>query len=486
MTTGGAPIIYGGAVDSVVARPPPARGAVVAVAGGDRRAFGWGFYNPDSPLFRVRVMSLAGQGQRGGREQQERQEEGEPSPSPFDVGALVRRRVAAAVALRRSLGLPRPGVTTAFRLVNSEGDGLSGLVVDALGGGGGDGGGEGREKGWLVVASSAAWCEEHRAAIEEALASETGREMGIVWTRSAAMMREEGVLEAGGEEAEEGGETAAAPSAPPPPSAPPSDEPENKTVVLENGLRFLVTPGRGQKTGFYADQRESRLFVRQLVEAATRGGESGGGGGGDGERTTPFRVLDLCSFHGGFALSAARGGATEVVGVDSSAPALEVARENARLNGFGEESVRFERGDAGDFCAAAAKRGERFDLVVLDPPKLAPTRASLPAALRRYQSLNAAAMRLLLLPPPAASGSGPDARSGGGGGGGGGLLMTCSCSGAVAAAGAFEPMLAAAAARAGARISVLRVAGAAPCHALDPAYPEGRYLTSVLLRVTRA
>ena len=69
---------------------------------------------------------------------------------------------------------------------------------------------------------------------------------------------------------------------------------------------------------------------------------------------------------------------------------------------------------------------------------------------------------------------------------GGGLLMTCSCSGAVAAAGAFEPMLAAAAARAGARLSVLRVAGAAPCHALDPAYPEGKYLTNVLLRVTRA
>ena len=461
-------------MDSVVARPPPARGAVVAVADGDRRAFGWGFYNPDSPLFRVRVMALAGQ-------EQQQQGGGEETPpfssSPFDVGALVRRRVSAAAALRRSLGLPRRGVTTAYRLVNSEGDRLSGLVVDALGGDGGGGedeSGEGGkvQGGSLVVASSAAWCEEHRAAIEEALIAETGGEMKIVWTRSAAMMREEGVEEevpgeegAGGEGGVEEEEEA--------------EEPESEkkeTIVLENGLRFLVTPGKGQKTGFYADQRESRLFVRQLVEAAT---------------LTPgkkFRVLDLCCFHGGFALSAAKGGASEVVGVDSSAPALEVARENARLNGFGEEKVRFERGDAGDFLSRATARARddatsseagssssssafSFDLIVLDPPKLAPTRASLPAALRRYQSLNTAAMRLLLANSSSENG---------------GLLMTCSCSGAVAAAGAFEPMLAAAAARAGARISVLRVAGAAPCHALDPSYPEGKYLTNVLLRVTRA
>jgi len=468
--SGGAPIIYGGAVDSVVARPPPRAGAVVAVADGDRRAFGWGFFNPESSLFRVRVMALAGQDQekkeqQGGGENDQANDQ-EPRSSPFDVAAMVKRRVAAAAALRRSLGLPTSGVTDAFRLVNSEGDRLSGLVVDSLGGGGGgESGGSGNdERGSLVVASSAAWCEEHRASIEEALLSETGEEsrMKIVWTRSAAMMREEGVLGEGEEEGGEEGEEASSSSSSSSPSGD-IDEETEPTLVLENGLRFLVTPGRGQKTGFYADQRESRLFVRQLVEAATRGNER-----------KPFRVLDLCSFHGGFALSAAKGGATEVVGVDSSAPALEVARENARLNGFGDGDegrgrVWFEKGDAGDYLSRAVASGEEFDLVVLDPPKLAPTRASLPAALRRYQSLNSAAMKLLLKNKN-----------------GGGLLMTCSCSGAVAAAGAFEPMLAAAAARAGARLSVLRVAGAAPCHALDPAYPEGKYLTNVLLRVTRA
>lgn len=496
---GGAPVVYGGAVDAVVARPPPARGAVVAVADGDRRAFGWGFYNPESPLFRVRVMALAGQEQQKSEEREG--EEEVSSSSPFDVGALVRRRVAVAAALRRSLGLPRPGVTTAYRLVNSEGDRLSGLVVDALGGSSGEESGEeggeegGKEEGGsLVVASSAAWCEEHRAEIEGALLAETGGRMGIVWTRSAAMMREEGVVVPGedGEEGEEDGEEAeeADVAAAPPPStssADSSSESEKKTVVLENGLKFLVTPGRGQKTGFYADQRESRLFVRQLVENATRRASRDEK---SGDEKKLFRVLDLCCFHGGFALSAAKGGATHVVGVDSSVPALEVARENARLNGFADEDrvVRFERGDAGDFLARAARAARDdaeagvsssssdnfFDLVVLDPPKLAPTRASLPAALRRYQSLNTAAMRLLL------------ANAKENGGNGGGLLMTCSCSGAVAAAGAFEPMLAAAAARAGARISVLRVAGAAPCHAIDPSYLEGKYLTNVLLRVTRA
>lgn len=491
--SGGAPIVYGGAVDAVVGRPPPPRGAVVAVADGDRRAFGWGFYNPDSSMFCVRMMSLAGQDD----DEEEEGEGGEDNQrnNPFDVERLLRKRVSAAVALRRSLGLPGRGSdddTDAFRLVNSEGDRLSGLVVDSLG------------PRSLVVASSAAWCEERREMIERVLLEEVSRYNSIsssssptsqpappppkiIWTRSAAMMKEEGVEVEIDEEGEEEDRERQQ-------QQEEEQAEEEKTVVVENGIKFFVSPGKGQKTGFYADQRESRLFVRRLVEAATSAKRTSAKG-------EPFRVLDLCCFHGGFSLSAAAGGATDVVGVDSSAPALEVARANAfELNGFSESAVRFERGDAGEFLKAALrdaqgkgegegeegeevdgeeekpptshknqkKKKKTFDLIVLDPPKLAPTRSSLPAALRRYQSLNAAAMRLAAMNES------------------GGLLMTCSCSGAVAASGSFEPMLSAAAARAKVKISVLRVAGAAPCHAVDPSYPEGRYLTNVLLRVTKA
>jgi 23S rRNA G2069 N7-methylase RlmK/C1962 C5-methylase RlmI len=181
-------------------------------------------------------------------------------------------------------------------------------------------------------------------------------------------------------------------------------------------------------------------------------------------------VLDVCCHGGGFGISAAAAGAAAVTGVDSSAPALALAGTNAALNGV-EDRVRWVRADALRFMREAAGGGLAWDLVVLDPPKLAPTRAALGPALRKYRSLNAAALRCVT---------------------DGGLLMTCSCSGAVAQAPplpaggtGFTTMLRAAAADAGVRVTVLRVAGAGPDHPLDPAHAEGAYLTNVLVRVDR-
>jgi len=121
--------------------------------------------------------------------------------------------------------------------------------------------------------------------------------------------------------------------------------------VMENGLFYLVSV-EGQKTGFYADQRESRHFISTLSKDQ--------------------KVLDLCCYSGGFALSAAKGGATNVIGIDSSGSALDLANENILLNKFDPERISFIKQDASAFMKGAISRSELWDLVVLDPPKLAP------------------------------------------------------------------------------------------------------------------
>lgn len=234
----------------------------------------------------------------------------------------------------------------------------------------------------------------------------------------------------------------------------------------------------GQKTGFYADQRDSRLLIRQAVAAQCQAVTAQSdepltlpGAPGDHSRTPSgsarrqhdgVRVLDLCCYTGGFALSAAAAGALVSVGVDSSASALALAVRNRERNGISEHQCQFVKADIVEYMASSLAAKEQWDVVILDPPKLAPSRKALARALPRYRRLNVAAMRLLAP---------------------GGLLMTCSCSGAVTQSGAFLPVLQEAAVAAQRRITVLRTAGPGIDHPLDPACPEGAYLTNVLLRV---
>ena len=157
-----------------------------------------------------------------------------------------------------------------------------------------------------------------------------------------------------------------------------------------------------------------------------------------------------------------QGGAVSAVGVDSSASALELGRKNAEVNGM-TEKCSFEKADAAEYMKRVGKEGKQWDIVVLDPPKLAPSRKALTGAMRKYEALNAAAMRLVRP---------------------GGVLMTCSCSGAVAQSGEFVSMLQKAAKRARRRVSVVRMGGASPDHPLDPGYPEGSYLTNVTVIVS--
>jgi 23S rRNA (cytosine1962-C5)-methyltransferase len=214
-----------------------------------------------------------------------------------------------------------------------------------------------------------------------------------------------------------------------------------KTVTIsENGLRFLVDVEGGQKTGYYLDQRENRSFVKGLAGAR--------------------RVLDTFCYTGGFAIHAAAGGAREVLGIESSEKFVETATENAALNGF--PSIRFVKGDALAELSGLAGQGEKFDLVILDPPKLAHGAATLKKALTVFREYNRLALRLL----------GP-----------GGVLATCSCSHHVTEAD-LEDTVRRAALETGRGLSLFHRGGQAADHPVSLFCPESRYLKCLFLYVS--
>jgi 23S rRNA G2069 N7-methylase RlmK/C1962 C5-methylase RlmI len=205
---------------------------------------------------------------------------------------------------------------------------------------------------------------------------------------------------------------------------------------------------KGQKTGFYADQSANRLALRRLLE-----------------RRPGATVLDAYCYSGGFAISAALGGAATVNAVDSSSPSLAMARVNADRNGVGAK-ITLEQADVPAYLSAAAGRGEKWDIVVLDPPKLAPSAkaVNLERATSKYRQINAAALKVVAP---------------------GGLLLTCSCSQAMTKdRDVFLNMVRRSAAFVGREVTLLQVSGAAADHPTD--LSEGAnagYLTACLFAV---
>lgn len=402
-------VIYPGAIDCIIGRPPPANGDLVVVCDGKRIPLGVGILNLES-VFAVRVLSFC-------------QNEDDlitildgASPHEFVKHAL-KSRIQSAASLRRVLGFLQEGeptqTTTAFRLINAEGDFIPGLIVDMFG-------------SIAVVSSSALWIENNRQVIEEAIRSSIGSTCTeIVWRPAVDMLRLEGIdIEVCDKNSEEGGMYSQ----------------QNPITVYEYGASFLVSP-YGQKTGFYCDQRDNRRQIREISDGKS--------------------VLDICCYSGGFAISAALGGASSVTGVDSSGAALELARKNAEMNNCPD--VTFIKDDASKFLDDAISKGLSWDILVLDPPKLAPTRKSLTGATRKYISLNTKAMKVV----------NP-----------GGILMTCSCSGAMTQSpGEFSKVIQTSAFRAGVKATILSKKGAGADHTIDPNYPEGEYLSNYIVRV---
>ena len=296
----------------------PQTGAVVDLATHDGGFVARGLWNPASRI-RVRLYAF--------------------DPAVRRDDGLFRERLAAAVALRAHLGLDDR--SAAARLVNSEGDDLSGLIVDRYG-------------EFLAVQLTAAALVPRLDALCATL-DELVRPRGIL-LRGA----ERGLAKLEGLHLPDRLVCGTAPSGP--------------VFVAEHGLRFGVDLAEGQKTGWYLDQRDNRLAAARHARGR--------------------RVLDAFCYSGGFAVACAvAGGARSVLAVDSSAKATTLAKANAELNGA--TTVTVETADAFEKLDALAADAARFGMVVLDPPKFARSRASVADALRAYHRVNRAAVGLL-------------------------------------------------------------------------------------------
>jgi 23S rRNA (cytosine1962-C5)-methyltransferase len=317
--------------------------------------------------------------------------------------AFLRRRIEKAIGFRTSLAPLRH--TNAMRLVHGESDGLPGLVVD-------------RYADVLVAQFLSAGVERWREPILDALADATG--CAAIYERSDAEVRTlEGLAPRAG--FARGSRDA------------------RRCPIVEYGLHFRVDVEGGQKTGFFLDQRENRQRVRAL--AAGR------------------EVLDAFCYTGGFAIAALAGGAKRVIAVESSAAALQVAKENLAANPLDAARIAFEQADVFAYQRLLRDRGASFDLVVLDPPKFAPTAARARNAARAYKDVNLLAFKLLAP---------------------GGLLATFSCSGGVGAE-LFQSIVAGAALDAGAEAKILERFGAAADHPVALEFPESDYLKGLLV-----
>ena len=217
--------------------------------------------------------------------------------------------------------------------------------------------------------------------------------------------------------------------------------PPERIRMHEGEARFEVDVRHGHKTGFFLDQRDNRQLVGQLAAGA--------------------RVLDVCSYAGGFAVHAALGGALQVIAIDLAEPALAAARRNFEASGLDAGDHGFVKADAFEFLDREQSRGHRYDLIVLDPPSFAPNERARSRALEAYRRLDTLALHIL---EP------------------GGWLMAASCSSHVTTDDSLR-VLQEAAHASGRRIRVTEVRGAASDHPIRPGFPEGHYLSFLVVAV---
>ncbi len=307
-------------------------------------------------------------------------------------------RLGSALCMRESiLDQPEPA---GVRLVNAESDALPGLIVDRYG-------------EFLVCQFLSTGVELWKPAIVEALAQLTGCR-GIYERSDVPVRKKEGLpLQKGvlfGK------------------------EPPEFVEIIEEGTRFLVDVRTGHKTGFYLDQRENRRRVAQFSRNA--------------------EVLNCFSYTGGFGVRAVSAGAHHLINIDASESALEISRKNFEINAPGKAGIEHINGDVFEVLRNFRDHNRRFDLVILDPPKFADSRAQLMRAARGYKDINYLAFQILRP---------------------GGMLFTFSCSGAVTAE-LFQKIVADAALDAGRKAVIIADLNQAPDHSVALNFPEARYL----------
>ncbi len=374
----GHPWVYAEALEPL--RSGGGIGAELVLLTRNGRPMARGLHDPGSPLA-LRIYTL--------------------DPDEAIDAAFVKRRLYAALAMR--LAMLDRSATDAFRWCNGEGDRLPGVVVDVY------------ARVCVVRFDGAAantLAERVVAAVRE-VASEAGLAIDSIYERSRGGV---GKRLHGG-------------------------EPPAEVAICEHGVRLYVDVLRGQKTGFFLDQRENRRRVRSLSKG--------------------LRVANLFSYTGGFSVNAALGGATQVATIDIAPAAILAARTHFVDNGVDATQHEFAAIDAFEWLANAKQGNDRYDLVITDPPSFAPSEKALDAALAAYRELNAAAIHLI-----------PD----------GGLLAAASCSSHVDLA-SFLGTLGEAARAAKRPLTTLEAHGQPLDHPSPPAFAEGRYLKFVLCRV---
>ena len=376
------PWVYDTAIQKVLGAA--CSGETVRVVSADGRPLGLGAFSPASTL-RVRMWTF-------------------DASVDVDVPLFLRRRIEAAVEAREAL-LTR---TNARRLVFGEADGVPGLIVDDY-------------DGWLVTQFQSAGAERRREEIAQIL-MDVAQAKGVFDRSDAATRSREGLKPRVGVLA--------------------GKEAPQLIEVVEDGVRYGVDVRVGHKTGFYIDQRESRLAAQRIAaEFLERTGRG-------------LRALNCFCYTGGFSLALMKGGAQEVVSVDSSSEALARAQANAALNGFDDARMKWLEDDVFGCLRKMREEGETFDLVILDPPKFASSHYHVERAARAYKDINLNGMRLLRA---------------------GGRLLTFSCSGAIDV-DLFQKIVAGAVFDAGRTAWAVERFGAGSDHPLLMTYPEGEYL----------
>jgi 23S rRNA (cytosine1962-C5)-methyltransferase len=319
--------------------------------------------------------------------------------------AFFEQRIATALGGRAALAAS--GVTDAYRIVNAESDGLPGVIID-------------RYADWIVVQFSTNGAERWKKEIVEAIARLCPSKG--VYERSDSDGRQYEQLE------KRNGFVLGAP-------------PPDRVEIHENGLTFLVDVRNGHKTGFYLDQRDNRVAIAPYAA----GGE----------------MLNVFAYTGGFGVAGQKAGAARVTHVDLSAPALALAAENTRANALDESAATFVEGNAFEVLRKFRDSRRAFDMVVLDPPKFADSKAHLMGACRGYKDVNLLALKMIRP---------------------GGYLATFSCSGLIDP-DLFHKVVAEAAADARREVQVVRRLHQAPDHPEGLSFPEGLYLKGLLCRV---
>ena len=388
------PWIFSGAVQRVD-DPSAASGATVELLSFNGDFLARAAYSPTSQI-RARAWTF----------------EDEPVNAEF-----FRRKIRAAINTRQRSNVERQ--SNAIRLIHAESDGLPGLIVDRYG-------------DVLVLQSLTAGAEFWKETFANILVEETGIE--TIYERSDADVRELEGLQ--------------------PIVGPLRGTPPNQIIITEHALRYTVNLASGHKTGFYLDQRANRLRVRELAQDCD--------------------VLDCFCYTGGFSVNALAGGAKSVLSVDSSADALNLCRENVALNNLpvtlrhgspkahrnfaGQARHASLEGDVFHLLRKFRDEGRSFDMIVLDPPKFAPTSAQVEKAARAYKDINLLAFKLLRV---------------------GGMLVTFSCSSGVDAA-LFQKIVAGAALDAGAQAQIIEHLSQGADHPVALNFPEGAYLKGLV------